>query len=82
VAFFQPQGAYCPGLGLQVPEVGGAARIDDPDGTIALDTFNMRMSTYYDVRVTATVFIEALSSQTADFPEDRAGLEELLERHP
>ena len=93
VALFQPQDAYCPGLGLQVPWVGGAARIDDPDSAIALDTFNMCMSTYNDVSVTAKVVLhrtlnrpmwhlDGIQDIMHHFPEDKAGLEELSERQP
>jgi hypothetical protein len=53
MALFQPQDAYCPGLGLQVPWIGGAARVDDPDIAIALDTFDMSMSTHNDIGTSA-----------------------------
>src|SRR5215831_10814877 len=48
VALFQPQDAYCPKLGLQVSWIGGATGIDDPDIAIALDSFDMGMSTHDD----------------------------------
>lgn len=46
VVFLQPQHAHRSRLGLQVMRIGGAARIDDPDISIALDTLNMGMSTH------------------------------------
>lgn len=68
MALFQPQDTYCPRLGLQVPWIGGAARIDDPDIVITLDIFDMGMSTHNDVGMAAKVVLQ--------------GLEELSERQP
>src|SRR6266702_3918020 len=57
MALFQPQDAYCPGLGLQISWIGGAARIDDPDIAITLDSFDMGMSTHDDVGMAAEVVL-------------------------
>src|SRR5262245_66688945 len=54
-SLFQPQDAYGAELGLQVPWIGGAARINDPDIAIALDSFDMGMSTDNDVGMAAKV---------------------------
>src|SRR5215475_11050474 len=57
MSLFQPQNAYCPRLGLQVPWIGRAARIDNPDIAITLDIFDMGMSTYNDVGMAAEVVL-------------------------
>src|SRR5262249_1057630 len=49
--------AYCPKLGLQVSWIGGAAGIDDPDIAIALDSFDMGMSTHDDIGMAAEVVL-------------------------
>src|SRR5215467_4740867 len=77
-SLFQPQDAYCAGLGLQVPWIGGAARIDDPDIAIALDSFNMGMSTYNDVGRAAKVALH----RTLDRPVRHLyGIEDFM-HHP
>src|SRR5262249_11420277 len=75
---FQPQDAYCPRLSLQVPWISGAARIDDPDIAIPLDSFDMGMSTHDDVGMAAEVVLH----RTLDRPVRHLdGIEDFV-HHP
>src|SRR6266478_5304618 len=77
MSLFQPQDAYCPGLGLQVPWIGGAARIDDPDIAITLDILDMGMSTHNDVGMAA----EGVLHRALDRPVRHLyGIEDFMHR--